>query len=72
MSDTTKAMIWSWVKVFAAAVLSAFVAIVSATKELPTSSEAWLSVLVAGILAVGPVIINYFNPHDPRYGKGSE
>lgn len=72
MSKATKAMIWSWVKVFVAAVLSAFVGIVSATKEIPTSSEAWLAVLVAGILAVGPVIINYFNPNDTRYGKGSE
>jgi hypothetical protein len=71
MTQATKSMIFSWVKVFVAAALSAFVGIVSATKELPTSTEAWIAVLVAGILAVGPVIINYLDPNDTRYGRGS-
>lgn len=67
-----KEVVFSWLKVFAASALTAFVTIVASTKELPTTSEAWTGILVAGILAVGPVIINWLNPHDTRYGRGSE
>lgn len=72
MNSKTKAMLMSWLRVFAAAVLTAFVTIVASTQSLPTSSDAWIGILVAGILSVGPVIINWLNPNDPRYGRGSE
>lgn len=72
MNIKTKAMLYSWLKVFGAAVLTAFVTIVASTQDIPTSKEAWIGILVAGVLAVGPVVINYLNPNDPRYGKGSE
>ena len=63
---------YSWLKVFLASALTAFVTIVASTQALPTSSEAWMGILVAGILSVGPVIINWLNTNDTRYGRGSE
>lgn len=72
MKETTKAMIISWFKIFAAAALSGFLTLVAATQGIPTSGEAWLGILIAGILAVGPVIYNYLSPNDTRYGRGSE
>ena len=62
----------SWAKVFLASVLTAFFTIITTTKELPTSVEAWQGILIAGLLSVIPVIINWLNPNDTRYGRGSE
>lgn len=62
----------SWLKVFLASVLTAFLTIVTATSSLPTSGEAWVGILIAGLVAVIPVIINWLDPNDPRYGRGSE
>lgn len=72
MNRKTKAMLTSWAKVFGAAVLTAFVTLVASTQTIPTSKEAWIGILVAGVLALGPVVINYLNPNDTRYGRGSE
>lgn len=71
MKDTTKAMIGSWIKVFLAAVLSGFLTLVAAQQGLPMSGEAWMGILIAGILALGPVVYNYLDPNDTRYGRGS-
>lgn len=71
LTTKTKAMLASWLKVFLAAVVSAFLVIVGATQSIPTAGEAWLSILVAGILAVGPVVYNYLSPKDTRYGRGA-
>ena len=67
-----KALVFSWLKVFGASVLTAFFAILTATQALPTSGEAWMGILIAGLIAVIPVIINWLNPNDTRYGRGSE
>lgn len=62
----------SWAKVFLASVLTAFFTILTATQALPTSVEAWQGILIAGLVSVIPVIINWLNPNDTRYGRGSE
>lgn len=62
----------SWARVFGAALLTAFLTIIGTTQALPTSQEAWMGILIAGIMAVGPVILNWLNPNDTRYGRGSE
>lgn len=72
MNNETKAMLFSWLRTFGAAVLTAFVTLVASNQSLPTSAEAWTGILVAGVLAVGPVIINWLNPNYTMYGKGSE
>lgn len=67
-----KELVFSWLKVFGASVLTAFLTILTATQALPTSAEAWTGILIAGLVAVIPVIINWLNPNDTRYGRGSE
>lgn len=67
-----KEVVYSWLKVFGASILTAFLTILTATQALPTSVEAWTGILVAGLVSVIPVIINWLNPNDTRYGRGSE
>ena len=66
-----KELVFSWLKVFGASVLSAFFVVLTATQALPTSTEAWQGILIAGLVSVIPVIINWLNPNDTRYGRGS-
>lgn len=70
--DNFKNIAWSWFRIFAAAIVSAFTFAVVTTGSIPADGNTLLGILVAGIIAVGPVIVNYLNPNDPRYGKGSE
>jgi hypothetical protein len=70
MSQQTKAMIKSWANVFIAAVITALLVILTSNSgSIPLDGETWLSVLIAGLVAVLPVIKNYFDKNDPRYGK---
>ncbi len=61
-----QALVLSWLKVFAAAVLSG---VLTATV---TDVWDWRALLFAGLAAVLPVIINWLDPNDTRYGRGSE
>jgi hypothetical protein len=72
MSENMKNVLKSWGGTFVAAVISAFLAIVTATQELPTSSEAWLGVLIAGLVAVLPVIRNWLDTNYAGYGRVSD
>ena len=67
-----KALVFSWLKVFGASVLTAFLAILTTTGAFPVDTEVWVGVLIAGLVSVIPVIINWLDPNDPRYGRGSE
>lgn len=69
MSEQMKAMLNSWLNVFVAAVITAFIVVLG---DGNVSVEDLWYVLVAGALAVLPVIRNYFDPNDPRYGRGSK
>lgn len=60
-----KALVLSWLKVFVAAVLAG---VLTATA---TGVWDWRALLFAGLAAVLPVIINWLDPNDTRYGKGS-
>lgn len=66
-----KPVLKSWGNVFFAAVVSALLAILVSTGSIPTDSNTWLSILVAGLVAVLPVIRNWLDPKDSRYGRGS-
>ena len=68
MSQQTKAMLTSWANVFAASVITALI-VVLGDGEL-SLNDLWY-VLIAGAVSVLPVIKNYFDKNDPRYGKGS-
>ena len=65
MNAQTKAVLASWGKVFTAAVLTYVLTGLAAGTALD-----WRAVLVAGLVAVLPVIINWLSPNDPRYGNG--
>ena len=69
MSKKTKAMLKSWFNVFAASAITALIVVLG--DGTVTVEDAWY-VLVAGLVAVLPVIKNYFDSSDARYGKGAE
>jgi len=53
----------SWLKVFVSAILTMIV--MKGNIYLITLKDC----LNAGIISILPIIINYINPHDKRYGK---
>lgn len=57
----------SWLKVFAVAILVKFSDLGADVFSL--DAESLKHIVNAGVLALIPVIINYLNPADPRYGK---
>ena len=69
MSEQMKAMLMSWLNVFVAAAITALIVVLG---DGQVSVEDLWYVVVAGALAVLPVIKNYFDPKDTRYGRGSE
>lgn len=73
MSTQTKAMLKSWANVFIAAVITALLVVLTSNSgTIPLDGETWLSVLIAGLVAVLPVVKNYFDKSDPRYGHTDE
>lgn len=68
ISNQMKAMLKSWLNVFVAAVITALIVVLG---DGNISLEDLWYVLVAGLVAVLPVVKNYFDKNDPRYGKGS-
>ena len=66
MSQQTKNMLRSWLNVFVAAVITALIVVLG---DGQISVEDLWYVLVAGLVAVLPVVKNYFDKKDPRYGK---
>jgi hypothetical protein len=60
----------SWLKVFIAAVLGAYlVELQNGTNLFSWNLEMVESLLTVGIVSLLPIIINYLNPHDTRYGN---
>jgi hypothetical protein len=59
----------SWFKVFVSAILSAWV--VDLTGAAVVDFSNWETWVVTGLVAVLPVIVNWLNTADPRYGKGA-
>lgn len=72
MSKETKAIIRSWINVFVAAVITAWLTILVSTQSLSLDWLALEAILIAGLVSVLPVIRNYFNKEDHRYGVGYE
>ena len=68
MSQETKAMLKSWLNVFVASLITALIVVLG---DGNISVEDLWYVLVSAAVAVLPVIKNYFDNNDPRYGKGS-
>lgn len=68
MSTQLKAMLNSWANVFIASVITALIVVLG--DGALTWNDLWY-VLIAGAVAVLPVIKNYFDKNDTRYGKGA-
>lgn len=67
MSQQVVNVLWSWGRVFLAAALTYVLAGLAAGTPLE-----WQAVGIAGLVATLPVVINWLNTNDPRYGKGYE
>lgn len=72
MSKQTKAMLKSWANVFVAAVIASFLALIVDSQTLALDLKAVEAIVISGLVAVLPVIKNYFDKNDPRYGKTDE
>ena len=72
MSEQMKAMLKSWANVFVAAVITALLVTVVDQQTLALDWKAVEAVLIAGLVAVLPVVRNYFDKSDPRYGRTYE
>ena len=53
----------SWIKIFLSAILTMVIA--KGDIYMVTLKECFS----AGVISILPIIINYLNPHDTRYGK---
>lgn len=71
MSQETKAMLKSWLNVFVAAVITALLVVIVDSQTLALDWKAVEAVIIAGLVAVLPVVKNYFDKNDPRYGRVS-
>ena len=69
MSNTTKSMLKSWAGTFVAAIIAALMAILTTTGAIPMDAQTWLAILVSGLVAVLPVVKNYFDKSYLNYGK---
>lgn len=67
MNKFFNTMVGSWVKVFITVVLAQYMAMGISIFELDIESIKCL--VSSGIASLIPVIINYLNPNDPRYGS---
>jgi hypothetical protein len=65
MNDQVINVVWSWLRVFLSAILTYVLAGLAADTTLE-----WQAILIAGAVAVLPVVINWLNAGDPRYGRG--
>ena len=72
MSAQTKAMLKSWFNVFIAAVITALTVTIVDKQTLAFDWNTIEAILIAGLVAVLPVIKNYFDSSDTRYGRGSD
>jgi hypothetical protein len=73
MSTTTKNMLKSWLNVFVSALITAVLVIFTSNNgTIPMDGELWLGALISAVVAVLPVIKNYFDKSDARYGKVAE
>jgi hypothetical protein len=71
-TSQTKAILKSWANVFIAALITAFTVVIVETGTLAIDWKTAEAILIAGLVAVLPVIKNYLDTSDHRYGRGFE
>ena len=70
MSEKVKVVLVAWARVFFAAVLTAYLAHLASGGD-PVSAP-WQAIIIAGIVAVGPVILQWLSPNETAFGRGSD
>lgn len=72
MSKQTKAMLNSWLNVFISALITSILVILTENSgKIPMDKETWIAAVISAVVAVLPVIKNYFDKNDTRYGRGA-
>jgi hypothetical protein len=71
MSGFLNTPVGSFLKVFASVVLTAFVADLVGVTSFGDVFSGWQAWVIAGLVSAVPVLINWLNPADTRYGKGA-
>jgi hypothetical protein len=56
----------AWLKVFVATILS--LVLINISKGIDLFSLNWKEIVSGAVASLLPVIINWLNPNDPRYG----
>lgn len=70
MNNFLSTVYGSWLKVFISAILGAYLLLLQDGKQLFSWDFAMIeNLLTVGVVATLPVIINWFNPTDNRYGN---
>jgi hypothetical protein len=69
MKNELPAMFRSWLNVFLSATIASLLALLLESGIDGLDTRAFVAVLVSGAVAVLPVIKNYLDTNDPRYGK---
>jgi hypothetical protein len=72
MSKEKKNILRSWANVFVAAVITAWLTLLVSNQTLSLDLTSVEAIVIAGLIAVLPVVRNYFDSQDHRYGKGYE
>ena len=67
MSNFLNTAFAGWLKVFVATILSLI--LVNMSNGIDIFSMDWKSIVSGAVASLLPVIINWLNPNDPRYGS---
>ena len=70
LTAQTKAILKSWFNVFLSAVITSYLMLLG-NGELWGDWNSLKAIVVSGLVAVLPVIKNYLDKSDPRYGRGA-
>lgn len=69
MSTADKAMLRTWLNTFVSAILASLTTVLVTTQSLTLDWVTLQAVLYSGVIAVLPVIRNYFSDEYTQYGK---
>lgn len=70
MKEFLNSAFGSWIKVFVAAILG--LVLTNLLNGIDLFEMNWKSLVSGAVASVLPIIINWLNPSDTRYGKGEE
>lgn len=69
MSEINKAMFRTWINTFVSAILASLITILATTHSLALDWTSIQAILYSGVIAVLPVVKNYFDKGYDQYGK---